>query len=296
MSCPTTNFKLTGYITIDKANSSDGQLQETRELYKNVAYPHDSRSSAIKNAFAVQSTMERNIVGIGTPGRIFTGSGDIPIGPDKEITFNNSALWKQDLDSLQLQTGLTVTLCACHTGASDSGADLLFEMAKKIQGTVLAPTGFVYIHRGCKSLDLQDGTFFQKATKNVRPEPVKPQKPYESNFDKDNLGLMYPEGLVWVSVKNVSLIQLLSADGMTIVGQWSASNIMTALGPIAVEFPHQYDGSPLASVTGHIAIRYRRQAVEEERVFRTYNDLLMQDITFRSTYCHANIDELRAAL
>lgn len=295
MTCPKPqNILLSGPITIDCGKDDDGLLHVTRHWYTGCE-THWTRQKALENCF-VTGARRANIVGVGKPGRINTGSGDRDPGDDQFMGLKNRSDWEDELRAFQLRPGARLTLCSCDTGSKDAGADFLLAVADVLQGEVCAPTGLVFFDTMCKVLSLQKSAVWQVATPGNRPPSINPPKPYVSNFMKNVIFIAYERGLTPVPIHDVSAVRYFPADAAMPAREWTEDEVSMALGFAAFEEPFVEPILPLGVTTGMLSIRYRRRGPAEERLFRIVNNRLLQDTIFKYTYYDANVDDLLASL
>ncbi len=78
------------------------------------------------------------IAGHGNVGRLRTGGGQKPAGPNQVIAWDNRASWTSQLRALNGKLS-DLQCMACLTGGGEYGATLLFAMAQVLGCTVRAP-------------------------------------------------------------------------------------------------------------------------------------------------------------
>lgn len=112
-----------------------------------------------------------NIIGHGNEGVIETGMGQSgPFDNNKIIFPWNISYWGPELDRIQASRITYVSLWACHPGAGDDGAELVYLAATRAQRAVRAPTGFLFCNS--KQIWFEKGTQWQVGTPTHRPTPI----------------------------------------------------------------------------------------------------------------------------
>jgi hypothetical protein len=110
------------------------------------------------------------IVGHGNSGLICTGDGDhCGSTATTIIETYTQATWKPSAAKIAGRFYM-LRLLGCDTGADQSGADLLFELAKVIERPVIAPTYLVWCGSGKVWLDPK--ARWQQATPTMKPNPI----------------------------------------------------------------------------------------------------------------------------
>lgn len=140
---------------------------------------HGSTAQAIDNALATLTSFNEkgvsagglNICGHGNEGLIETGMGQNgPYDENKFMTPWNDYNWGPELDRIASNPITYISLWACHPGAGQAGADLLYGMALRAGRAVRGGTGFLYC--SSKALWWENGSVWQVATPNNNPAPI----------------------------------------------------------------------------------------------------------------------------
>jgi len=124
-----------------------------------------------------------NICGHGSPGMFETGAGQNGWHWDKIVSDWYIDPWKTIFSELNGKNFPILNIYSCSTGAGNSGADLLWEMAKTIGKPVRARTGLTYC--GGNRITFQPGSTWQTAHPSARPTPI-PETPHKIFFMKPN--------------------------------------------------------------------------------------------------------------
>ena len=121
---------------------------------------------------------ECGIVGHGLDGMIATGGGrtpDFTQNLDQEFFI----VWEGLFRSLAGRA-TALKLWGCYVGASQAGADLLFDLATVLNCPVAAPTGEMLCAGG--QISFEDGNVWQVATPSQKPSPIPPPHPESDSF------------------------------------------------------------------------------------------------------------------
>ena len=173
-------------------------------------------------------------------------------------------------------------LLACDVGADQSGADLLFALAKVVNRPVIGPTYLVYCGNGKVTLDPQ--ARWQQATPTMKPAPipkprVKVQAEFTYKFEID--GKMTP-----VPSKNLHVLKFEYAPGQpgaafSPMNAGSATELMRW-----VDFSHPFEpgGTPLAMVTGTFQLQLSSGEKTINKQFALYNDEIVQDLDEKAVF------------
>jgi hypothetical protein len=125
-----------------------------------------------------------NICGHGNEGLIETGMGQNGPYNDAQIILPwNENAWGPELDRIKPTPITYLSLWACHPGAGQQGADLLFAMAKRCGRAVRGGTGFLYCNP--QNLWWENGSVWQVATPANKPTPIPAPSPH--NIMADNI-------------------------------------------------------------------------------------------------------------
>lgn len=136
----------------------------------------------IRLAPGITGTGAANIVGHGNEGQLETGLGQSgAYDPTKFIFIYNESFWGPEFDKLQPSPVTYVSLWACHPGAGEDGAELVYAMAKRCGRAVRAGTGFLYCNRD--KFWWENGTKWQVGTPTHKPTPIPAPSPHFGAFD-----------------------------------------------------------------------------------------------------------------
>lgn len=297
---------INGCTSIHSAANDNGFLDCARS--KNpAAAAHASTSEALKNLrdCSDKGLKSAHIVGHGVVGAVITGTKNTAPVEDRIINLDRLPDFEPFLKQLAGKVS-SLTLWACHPGAADDGADLLFEMAKVVEAPVAGPTGYIYCGR-TKDFYLEGGAVWQVATPKARPHPIEPpdverfegldmelKLNYEGRFRSIPLG----------DVVSVEVVRGLSIDPdfddseETARETFSGDDAKRLLSLVRFDEPFQPGGVPAAMVTGRMTVHFVRDREEEQqRAFVVYNHLLLQDRTAPDTFyrCHNSFREALGA-
>jgi len=284
--------QISGCITVDGSN--DDTLNKIRKC---LGQPptHASREIAGDNLITSLTTTSLrtvNIVGIGYPGEILTGTR-VPVpNTDKYFGDANAGDWMGGgQPNLQTIANTPITLArlwGCNAGAGRDGARLVWDFARTVNAPTEAPTGLIYFDpETC--LCLQTGSRWQHAnpTDPNPPARINAPKPYTKTPAMDSLVLGSPNGDFVVPVSDVIAVSISPSDldpfpavfgpfpPVSVTGD-EARSLVTVGQFIA---PHKSRAIPLALITGTLTVTFRNHGGEEERSFRIYNNVLLGDAT-----------------
>jgi hypothetical protein len=118
-----------------------------------------------------------NIGGHGNEGLIETGMGQTgPYDATKLVFLYNELTWGPEFDRIKSASVTVVSLWACHPGAGQDGADLLFAIAQHCGRAVRGGTGFLYCN--AQKLWWENGSVWQVATPTTKPAPIPAPSPH----------------------------------------------------------------------------------------------------------------------
>jgi hypothetical protein len=89
----------------------------------------------------------------------------------------NRPYWEPHFKRLAGKNFPWLRIWSCHSGAGQSGADFLFEIAKVIGKPVMGNTGFLYSNSKCK-IWMENGAVWQVATPTNKPKPIDSPTPH----------------------------------------------------------------------------------------------------------------------
>lgn len=217
-----------------------------------------------------------NLAGHGNEGILTTGCGQTGQSDYKTnyITGWNEFVWGPVFDELQPANITMLTIWSCHTGAGESGADLLYAIAKRIKKPVRGNTGFLYSNSNCQ-VWMENGAVWQVATPDYRPAPIAAPSPHFIPMTKSastiDLGkVKIPTG----DIKQISF----KFDGHE-VSRTSASledkDIIEAVASELANSPcFEMPGSPAAFKTAELHIVHIANGKSAEETISIFNDRL----------------------
>ena len=298
MPCPHVTVTLNGCITVDTSvvdpNNPIYFLDYARQRYpKPPNATHGSRHAAITNAQNCLAGGKKtvNLVGHGDQGLILTGSLDLSTNDKaKFIGLLNTALWKPDLTPLR-NAMTSLTLLSCDTGAGTKGANLLFQLATKLNVAVEAPTGFVYLASGTSDPFLEACAKWQHATPGVLPTPIPLPRLSQPDSFMTTLVLRGVQPVAIADVVSLQLYETTSTDS-PLIQSWSDREAQDAATYVEFDKPFEPGGVPAAIVTGMLVLTFKGATQNEQRSFRVYNRRVLQDMTYGETFYYTAIAQL----
>lgn len=285
----TPNEQITDLATIDSSLIDNGYLTIARRCNPQASL-HGNFAQAATNLTGGNPL--KVIVGHGDRGVISTGTGEnLSKDSTKFISNANVADWQQAFSNV-LSSGAcsALHLYGCECGASQQGAQLLFQLAQTLQCPVYGATGFIYIDdQG--HFTLEPRSTWQFATPNQMPAPIEPpsqdsdavatslvttvdEKKTVLKLSKINAVSFYP-----ISSRNLSDAQVLTVD---------RKSIPQLVNQLMISNPVQLPGIPAAMITGSITLQFNGGIT---KTFNILNDRLLQDVENPQDYyyCTPNI-------
>ncbi len=246
---------------------------------------HATTKEATSNGLAfvslagTSSTGELNVGGHGNDGILETGMGQSgPFDNDRIILNWNEYVWGPILDQIKASSVTQVSIWSCHTGAGQEGADLLFAMAKRCGRAVRAGTGFLYSN--AKETWWENGSVWQVATPNNKPNPISAPSPHSIMVDT----LVFEVNGQEVDATGVDSIEMHSVSlgghastAKSLRGQGAQSAVRSLFLPPALDMQAQVAGMKTATITLHFG---KFGAL----VFDVYNDRLAVDQNSKTAY------------
>lgn len=274
LSPPAMTAPLPGCVTID-STKPDGYLDAARKGTP-TAGGNGSTAVAVANLKGCETGKSTPapacIVGHGHYGIIGTGAGQSPGTTDQHMDTSNEASWSGEIAKLKgLVTDLY--LYGCHTGASDVGAQLLYDMAKLANANVYAPTGIIYCDSVTGSFTLELGSQWQIATPTTKPQPINPPVVSTSpTMDEARVHHLGNQLLIAMDQLSASRYQAsYAATAMT------DQNAMALTQEVLWDQPFTPQGEPGAMITGHLQVVFGHGPRALLKSFLVYNDTLLRD-------------------
>ena len=239
-----------------------------------------------------------NIGGHGNSGFLETGAGQ---HGQQDYRTNvlmawSSYIWGPVLSELQAKNFPILYIYSCHSGAGESGADFLFELAKAIGRPVGGRTGFLYSNN--QRLWFENGSVWQVATPDTRPNPIEAPTPHFSELPVESF-LSEEKGSA-IGVPDIKTIVI------TIPGHPQPLKTTTAsqdvhpaiISALFASEPYTVPGAPAAMITATAEITFKHpNGGEEKRIFNVYNGRLTIDQTSGlAYYASPNLDQLIRSL
>ncbi|MDB5456709.1 MAG: hypothetical protein JWP92_2294 [Caulobacter sp.] len=265
---------VTGCATID-STTPDGYLDNARVGIP-TAGANATSAIAASNLLGCESPktvkVTATIVGHGGPGVIAAGCGRTLGGPTTYIGLANQSTWQPSLATLNGQVS-SLMLYGCNTGADQAGADLLYNIARIVNASVSAPTGWI----SCNAqgvFALQDGTGFQTATPTSKPTPI-PKPSTGATLAVSNALLQVNGALVSVDLDDMASATYLAAttDGVTLTGPRALSLAKA----VALDSPLTIPGALGSLVTGELKVTFKTSTGVLTKTFVVYEAALVQD-------------------
>jgi hypothetical protein len=160
-------------VTIASMDAEDDPAMNCNRRFI-AALPNRYTVDAVSNYLSCVSfgMMLGRQYGHGASGVIATGCGPYLCGTDRYVSDYNDYHWKP-LFSLLKDRMERFELWACHPGADESGADLLYTLAVTLNCPVAGSNGLLYCDTR-RGLYFESGSVWVEATPQKRPTPVKP--------------------------------------------------------------------------------------------------------------------------
>ena len=298
MSCEPNPFVLNGKVTIAVDESSTVTSDVQSVVHPSAPF-HESTLEAFENSLT-DPPQTSNLVGFGTPGVIFTGSGsDRDMDEAKYISEYNLEYVEAWFRSRLPSTATKLVLCGCDTGASTRGQSLLATAADALRIEVAAPTGLVFVDYKCRQLYLEADAEWLSATPTRKPAAVRPPNPHPGNPPPSNIILFTPgsdENAPPVphklSAKSVHRVHYFGGPNQ-FYSPWSEMSAIGALPFLHLDAPFFASTATLAVATGRLSVT---TAELGRRSFRVLNNRVIQDTVVPSVYYYVNLDLLFNAM
>lgn len=307
MSCQPTQFTLTGTVSIDKGPDAKFVLEDIKRRYT-THHLHGTRAEALNNCLHERGGAS-NIVGFGSEGIIVTGTGDEKHESSTFLSINNATEWKSDLKLLMVRESVTtLTLCACHTGAGQKGAQLVYDLATALNATVRAPTGLVFFDLYAKEFSLECNAEWQEASPSLtRPAAIASPTFYPAPFDAHQVLLMTAAGPRWFDRRSITSVRMQPRAARDTVHTlstvpatpqaWPEEQVDFPLRYFALAEPFESHAVPLSIATSTLTLTFKSSNdSEEQRTMRVLEDGLLQDVRFPNIYYRANVPALSKAI
>jgi hypothetical protein len=284
-----------GNSTIDATNDNNGL--NTLRKYNPQSGTHGNIAGCANNLKGADNL--KAIVGHGDKGIVVTGSGQTASDPNKYISLWNQSYWEPHLK--QIKNCTTLYFYACHPGASQTGADFLYNVARVINARALGPTGFIYVS-STGGITLEPGSTWQSATPTVKPNPIEPPSAYIMEIEPmQEVMLKIDAGYKSVPIASVAtaVLQQFHTAGQRLLLGSARSHSTTLSGDdatallrfIAFDRPFTPPGSPLAMITAELELMFDDGT---SRKFAILNNRIVHDTQFEDVYyyCQPGIEEL----
>jgi hypothetical protein len=177
-------------------------------------------------------------------------------------------------------------LLACDVGADQTGADLLFELAKVVKRPVIGPTYLVYCGNGNVYLDPK--AQWQQATPTMKPSPI--PKPKFTVQAATTLKFKIEGKMRTIPGENAHILefQYTSAQPKAELRHLDVGPATELIRLVDFTNPFEPGGVPLALVTGTFNIRLKVDQKEIEKRFAIYNDEIVQDLDNAEVFYHVD--------
>jgi hypothetical protein len=298
MDCEPNSFALDGKVSIALDESST-VTSEVRSIVHPSSPFHRSTLQAFQNALGDPPQVS-NIIGFGTPGVIFTGSGsDRDMDEAKYISNNNLEHVESWFRSQRPNTAVKVALCGCDTGAGERGQHLLARAADALGIEIAAPTGFVFVDSKCRQLYLEPGATWVSATPTRKPAVINPPNPQPDDPPPSDIVLFTPADdehslpvAHKLSAKSVQRVHYFGR-ATQFYSPWSDMRALGVLPFLHLDAPFIASPLTLAVATGRLSVT---TAELGQRSFRVLNRRLIQDTLVPSVYYYVNLDVMLSAM
>jgi hypothetical protein len=164
---------------------------------------------------------------------------------------------------------------SCHTGAGESGADFLYELAKIIGKPAAGRTGFLYSND--RELSFENGSVWQVATPDTRPKAIEAPSPHFSELPVNNFSV--EDGLT-IEIPNIKSIVTSTPGAPNLTKSITANpDIHQAIiSALFASEPHIIPGAPAAMITSIAEITFKHpNGTEDKRTFNVFNSRLTVD-------------------
>jgi hypothetical protein len=239
------------------------------------------------------------IVGHGDAGILGTGGGDMLENANVFIGLTNPTFWSGPLGAIPNCTSLC--FYACHVGATDQGAELLYKVAKVVDAEVSAPTGILSVDPTTGAFTLEAGAVWQTATPTHKPDPINPPRPSlvgpstsEINLETDSNHEVTPFAAVTavdVRVRYGPIQLLLRPKVRDFSANLSGQDALTFLRFIALDRPFTPPGIPLGLTTAEFVVTFDGG---KKRKFAILNNRFVCDTAHPKMYyyCRPGLDDV----
>jgi hypothetical protein len=193
MQTPSLKSPLNADVAIDSSTQDNGYLQFARENNRLAA-----KLAAATDVVVLANKKSHNaIIGHGTEGTIHAGSGMVLGTADQLI--DNSNVKNIGFNKLGKSTALWIY--ACHTGAGEKGAQLLFEIANQTECPVYAPNGFIFLNDNGR-FSLQTNAKWQVAFPGSNPPDPLPLAPTPEGLLSLAMELPFGGTIPWGGIRS----------------------------------------------------------------------------------------------
>jgi hypothetical protein len=266
-------------VTIDRS-PNDAALAAVRNCFPGHG-DHAGNQEAFQNLnrFFGGGQGEGVIVGHGNQGLIVTNKAAGQYGNNDWMTCNNWDFWRNLATSLRGHTTFT-KLIACHVGAADVGAALLWELAVFTNAPVSGPTGLVYPNPN-GTITYEPGSVWQVATPGPNPPAAIPAPQHQIMALGVTVDLQFrsPAGMFTVPLRAVTSV--VYHRGPSRGAEARILSLVDGAGLLRlIDFGHPFNpgGPPLALTTGHLDVAFTvEDGSEHTRSLVIYNDRLVHE-------------------
>ncbi len=287
-------FDLPPAISFDPADTEF--LMAMRNRYR--AQPeHATHLDALRN---VASHPSAAIVGHGAIGTIFTGGGRGARAAESEyLSTANHETWLPRVSELEAPAIQSLLLCACFTGASNEGLQLLELLSEAFDADLSASTGLVRKSHDSSEQPYTESPAITLTRRAGEASPFPVEAPEEQLEQGQRLLLrtdLHDGGRAWfvegsLTDSGVRFFDLQKRSRFQ-SDRWSPEAARAAAGFIAFDRP-RLNPDPLAStITGTMIL----DAGGHRREFIVHNDYVVEDAIFRGTFYRFAVEALLAAL
>jgi hypothetical protein len=263
----------------------------TEKAVENVIGRLISPSSADEKAILEQKGLVI-IAGHGYAGAFETGSGQNGDYDDKwDVNTWNQYAWEDDFMKMKGKQFKILRILSCDTGAEQDGADLLYEMAKIVGKPVAARTGLTSC--GSNGITFQDGTTWQVATPEKKPDPI--QSPKIAIMNESAKWKIYLKGSVeeitYDDIESIEIVRYSRGREQVSQRVFKTSDHIKMIGNLIFGGIVGGVGAPLGKLTAELRIHFSSEGmepVENFKNFLVFNNKYLYDAESDLTYLAAS--------
>jgi hypothetical protein len=293
---------LPGVLTVDNG-PDDGRFLPAMRIQPG-ARQHGSLRDGLRN---IAGEREGTLVGHGLPAFVAAGIGDrLGHSDGRHLCLPHHAEWEAIIDGLTDKRIERLTIFACSAGDGEKGANLVFALAKKLNATVRAPMGDVWVDEATQRTCTTAGSGWREATPAMAVAPTTPaarprlaltRGAFRTTTARDML-LLDHDRLLPLPLAGVKSVQWTSTlpDVVPPERKVSDDTARSAAAAIAFHAPIVF-GGPLASfVTGRLTLAYQLLGREHLREFLVHNDRLIEDTAHRGVFYEVDLEAMMSVL